>query len=326
MMVNMKEAWNNSLEVEKESGAGEQDSLSMYLKQIAAYPLLSRKEEVELSMNLAELSSHLKDLEESLQYGEITPEDYEYDYALCEAELNKLRNKLITSNLRLVVSIAKRYQHRGLNLVDLINEGNIGLIEAVERFDYKRGCKFSTYGTWWIQQSIIKSIADKGKTIRIPVHVLNSARKCFSASRELTQEIGREPKAAEIANYMHMSKDKVETALSSTGDTTSLDILVDDENSTNLSELISCDEEYEPFEEFFKVNVKEILEYSLEMLSERERDILKLRFGMTTEGPKTLEDIGHMFNITRERVRQIQNKAIAKLRESAQIRELRSVI
>ena len=322
----MKEAWNNSLEVEKESAAGEMDSLSMYLKQIAAYPLLTRKEETELAMNISEFVTHLNDLEESLQFGEISESDYEYDYALSEAELNKLRNKLITSNLRLVVSIAKRYQHRGLNLIDLINEGNIGLIEAVERFDYRKGCKFSTYGTWWIQQSIIKSIADKGKTIRIPVHVLNSARKCYSATRELTQEMGREPKIAEIADYMKMSEDKVETAMSSTGDTTSLDILVDEENSTNLSELISCEEDFQPFEAFFKINVKEILEYSLDELSERERDILKLRFGMTKEGPKTLEDIGHMFNITRERVRQIQNKAIAKLRESSQIKELRSVI
>jgi RNA polymerase primary sigma factor len=233
---------------------------------------------------------------------------------------------LITSNLRLVVSIAKKYQHRGLNLIDLINEGNIGLIEAVERFDYRRGCKFSTYGTWWIQQSIIKSIADKGKTIRIPVHVLNSARKCYSASRELAQNLGRDPIASEIANYMHMPEKKVETILSSTGDTTSLDTTVDSENSTNLSELISSDEYYEPFEEFLKINIKEILAYSLEALTSREREIIKLRFGLAGKVPLTLEDIGTIFGITRERVRQIQNKAINKLSDFSEIQELRKVI
>ena len=317
---------DKEIETEKDYSAVEQDSLSLYLKQISAYHLLNRAEELDLALNINTLKNHLKDLEEKVQYGELEYVDYEKKYALCEAELNKFRNKLITSNLRLVVSIAKKYQHRGLNLIDLINEGNIGLIEAVERFDYRRGCKFSTYGTWWIQQSIIKSIADKGKTIRIPVHVLNSARKCYSATRELTQEMGREPKAEDIARYMDMSEAKVETILSSTGNTTSLDTSVDDENSTNLLELIASDEYYEPFEEFFKLNIKEIVKYSLEELTSREREIVKLRFGLTAEGPQTLEDIGHKFNITRERVRQIQNKAIAKLGESSQIKELRSVI
>lgn len=322
----MKEAWKKEIEKEKNFAVGEQDSLSLYLKQISAYTLLSRSEELDLALRISTLKAHLQELEEQMQYGELDFESYETKSALCEAELKTFRNKLVTSNLRLVVSIAKKYQHRGLYLVDLINEGNIGLIEAVERFDYRRGCKFSTYGTWWIQQSIIKSIADKGKTIRIPVHVLNSARKCYSASRELTQGLGREPRAADIARYMDMTEAKVETILSSTGDTTSLDISVDDENSTNLSELISSDESYEPFEEFFHVNVKEILAYSLEQLTKRERDIIKLRFGLDTEGPQTLEDIGRRFNITRERVRQIQNKAIAKLGESAQIMELGRVI
>ncbi len=322
----MKEAWNKEIESEKDFAAGEHDSLSLYLKQISVYPLLSRKEELELARDLDTLKSQMKDLEQKVQYQEIDTPDYEQKRLYYEAELNKFRNRLVTSNLRLVVSIAKKYQHRGLNLIDLINEGNIGLIEAVERFDYRKGCKFSTYGTWWIQQSIIKSIADKGKTIRIPVHVLNTARKCYSATRELTQSMGREPKASEIARYMDLSKEKVNTILSSTGDTTSLDISVDDENSTNLTELIASDEYYEPFEAFFQNNIKEIVEVSLDELTDRERDIIKLRFGLTKDGPQTLEDIGQMFNITRERVRQIQNKAIAKLGESTRMKELRSVI
>ncbi|MDC7226205.1 MAG: sigma-70 family RNA polymerase sigma factor [Spirochaetales bacterium] len=312
--------------VDHEALGGEVDSLSLYLKQIAAYPLLSRENEHETALAINSYKKRLDDLEQKLQFGEIDHDAYSEKAKACKDELSFCRDKLVTSNLRLVVSIAKKYQHRGLSLIDLINEGNIGLIEAVERFDYRKGCRFSTYGTWWIQQAIIKSIADKGKTIRIPVHVLNSARKCFSASRELAQEMGREPRALDIANYMDMSEEKVETILSSTGDTTSLDTSVDDENSTNLSDLIASDESYEPFEEFFRVNIKEILEYSLNELTARERDIIKLRFGLTKEGPKTLEDIGKMFDITRERVRQIQNKAIARLGESSQLKELRRVI
>ncbi len=323
----MKEAWNNEFETEKkEDLSGEQDSLTIYLKQIAEYPLLSRSDELELALHIKTLKEYIAELEEKKQYNEIQFEEYERERALSEAELNKFRNRLITSNLRLVVSIAKKYQHRGLNLIDLINEGNIGLIEAVERFDYNRGCKFSTYGTWWIQQSIIKSIADKGKTIRIPVHVLNTARKCYSASLELSQELEREPRADEIAKYMDISEERVEAIMTSTGDTTSLDIAVDEENSTNLSDLIASDEFYEPIEKFFRRNVKEIIEYSLDELTERERDIIKLRFGLTPDGPQTLEDIGHMFNITRERVRQIQNKAISRLSESSQIKDLRRVL
>ncbi|HAK46830.1 MAG TPA: RNA polymerase subunit sigma-70 [Spirochaeta sp.] len=313
-------------DVEKETLSGDHDSLSLYLKQIAAYPLLSRDEELEIALRLSTSKIRLQKLEEKLQFGEIDYDTYSDKAVSCEEELGFNRDKLVTSNLRLVVSIAKKYQHRGLNLIDLINEGNIGLIEAVERFDYQRGCRFSTYGTWWIQQAVIKSIADKGKTIRIPVHVLNSARKCYSASRELTQDIGREPKAVEIARYMDMPEQKVETILSSTGDTTSLDISVDNENSTSLTELIASDEFYEPFEKFFRVNIREILEYSLDELTSREREIIKLRFGLTKAGVKTLEDIGRMFDITRERVRQIQNKAIAKLGESAQIKELKRVL
>ena len=256
----MKEAWIKENEVERENEAGELDSLSLYLKQISAYPLLTRAEETEVALRISTQKECVRKLEEDLQFGELELKDYDRRRAVAESELNKARSKLITSNLRLVVSIAKKYQHRGLNLIDLINEGNIGLIEAVERFDYRKGCKFSTYGTWWIQQSIIKSIADKGKTIRIPVHVLNSARKCYSASRELAQELGRDPRASEIADYMHMPESKVETILSSTGETTSLDTTIDDEHSTNLSELISSNNAYQPFDEFLKVNIKEILE------------------------------------------------------------------
>ena len=325
-MVSMKDLWNKEIQTEKETQVVDQDSLSLYLKQISEYRLLTRQQELDIALNISSLKKRLQELEEKLQFGEINYDEYSERAVLCENELTVNRDRLVTGNLRLVVSIAKKYQHRGLQLIDLINEGNIGLIEAVERFDYRKGCKFSTYGTWWIQQSIIKAIADKGKTIRIPVHVLNSARKCYSASRELAQEMGREPRAEDIARYMDMDRAKVETVITSTGDTTSLDTSVDDENSTNLSELIASDSSFEPFEGAFRVNIREILDFSLDELTAREREIIKLRFGLTSAGVKTLEDIGCMFDITRERVRQIQNKAIAKLRESEQIRELRSVL
>ncbi|MDC7126350.1 MAG: sigma-70 family RNA polymerase sigma factor [Spirochaetales bacterium] len=322
----MNDLWNKEVECEKDGVGNEPDSLSAYLKQISAYPLLSRAEELELGRYMSSLKEAISDLEEKKQFDEISDLEFCESIAFYDDELNESRNKLVTSNLRLVVSISKKYQHRGLNLIDLINEGNIGLIEAVERFDYRKGCKFSTYGTWWIQQAIIKSIADKGKTIRIPVHVLNSARKCYTASRELTQSFGREPKAAEIAEYMNISEDKVETVLSSTGDTSSLDAIVDDESATQLSELIPSDESYEPFETFFQVNIKEILKYSLSQLTVREREIIKLRFGLDGHAPQTLEDIGQLFDITRERVRQIQNKAITKLGEFSQVKELGKVL
>ena len=173
----MEESWKKEVEIENDVLSGDHDSLSMYLKQIAVYPLLSRDEELEVALAISTHRKHLLEVEEQLQFGEIDYHSYSEKKEACENELKYYRDKLVTSNLRLVVSIAKKYQHRGLNLIDLINEGNIGLIEAVERFDYRKGCKFSTYGTWWIQQAIIKSIADKGKTIRIPVHVLNSAPK-----------------------------------------------------------------------------------------------------------------------------------------------------
>ncbi len=322
----MNEVWYIDSESEREQESVEKDALSSYLKQISVYPLLSRNDELDLAYNISETKKGLQELDERLQYAEISREEYDKARSFLEAESEVHRNHLITSNLRLVVSIAKKYQHRGLNLIDLINEGNIGLIEAVERFDYRKGCKFSTYGTWWIQQSIIKSIADKGRTIRIPVHVLNSARKFYSASRELTQDLGRDPKASEIANYLNISEEKVESILNSTGDTASLDTTVDDDNSTNLAELISGEDYIGPFEDFFRINVKEILQYSLNELTEREREIIKLRFGLNGKAPLTLEDIGKLFSITRERVRQIQNKAILKLREFSEIQELKSVM
>jgi len=307
-------------------GSCEMDPLSLYLKQISSYSLLSKEEELEIGEQIHYHKQALTSLEAEYQAEVLAREEYLQTRQKLQTALDHHRKRMITSNLRLVVSIAKKYQHRGLSLLDLIDEGNIGLIEAVERFDYTRKCKFSTYGTWWIQQAVIKSIADKGRTIRIPIHVLNVIRKTFSVTKHLTQEFGREPSFEEIANYMDTTPEMVENMMRYSGETASLDVTVDDENVTTLSDLVFSDEYEEPFDSMFQVNLQDILERSLEELSERERRIIVLRFGLGGNTPLTLEEIGSILGITRERVRQIQNKAIARMREIHIIRELESVI
>jgi RNA polymerase primary sigma factor len=302
------------------------DPLSLYLKQISSYPLLSKEEELEIGEQIQYHKQVLKALDMEYRNGEMKRQEYLESREKLQNSLDLHRKKMITSNLRLVVSIAKKYQHRGLSLLDLIDEGNIGLIEAVERFDYTRKCKFSTYGTWWIQQAVIKSIADKGRTIRIPIHVLNVIRKTISVARHLTQELGREPNFEEIADYMNVSPEQVENIIKYSGETASLDVTVDDDNVTTLSDLVFSDEYEEPFDSMFHVNLRDILKRSLEELNERERRIIVLRFGLNGHSPLTLEEIGSILGITRERVRQIQNKAIARMREIHLIRELESVI
>jgi RNA polymerase primary sigma factor len=302
------------------------DPLTMYLKQISAYPLLTKQQELELGEEIQLGKKRIDELECEYKSGKIDKELYLNEFTTVSEILKHNRNKMITANLRLVVSIAKKFQHRGLNFLDLINEGNIGLIEAVERFDYTKGCKFSTYGTWWIQQAIIKAIADKGRTIRIPIHVLNTVKKCFSVSKHLTQELGRDPSADEIANYMDLTGSKVKDIMKLSGETASLDVTVDEENITTLSDLIYNDDYVEPFESVFSLTLHDILEKSLDTLTDREKTIINLRFGLGSEGPLTLEEIGKKLNITRERVRQIQNKAISRLRGVNLIQELKDVV
>ncbi|MFO7849969.1 MAG: sigma-70 family RNA polymerase sigma factor [Spirochaetia bacterium] len=301
------------------------DPLTLYLKQIAGYPLLSKEEELDIGEQIQEYKRKLNELEEQYHSGKCEHEKYVPRKKMLEKNLNFYRNKMITSNLRLVVSIAKKYQHRGLSLLDLIDEGNIGLIEAVERYDYTKKCKFSTYGTWWIQQAVIKALADKGRTIRIPIHVLNVIRKCYSVTKFLTQEIGREPSYEEIAKYMNITVSQVENIMTYSGETASLDVTVDDENVTTLSDLIFSDEYTEPFENVFNITLQDLLDRSLEELSDREEKIIRLRYGLSGKSPLTLEEIGKILGITRERVRQIQNKAIVKMRSHTVIRELENV-
>ncbi|AFG37915.1 sigma-70 family RNA polymerase sigma factor [Spirochaeta africana] len=300
---------------------GDSDSLSLYLKQIAKYKLLTVEQELEIGRRIVELRDELERVTSEYQVHGGDAHDYMQRSSTVERELREQKSRMINANLRLVVSIAKKYQHRGLNLLDLIDEGNIGLIEAVERFDYTRGCRFSTYGTWWIRQAIIKSLADKGRIIRIPIHMLNTIKKCFFVAKHLTQELGRDPNNREISEYMDLPEEKVKEIMRLSQDTTSLDTTVDDDSSTSLSELIEDEHSEPPFESVFYMSLQDTLKHVLHELTEREKRIITLRYGLEGQGPYTLEETGRFLGITRERVRQIQEKAIQKLRSAERIRE-----
>jgi RNA polymerase primary sigma factor len=303
----------------------ETDPLALYLKQISRFPLLNMREEQEIGAAIEavrlELEAHKRDPLAAIKGTEAEALKRRY-----EDRLTELKNRMINSNLRLVVSIAKKYQYRGLSLLDLIDEGNIGLIEAVERFDYRKGCRFTTYGTWWIRQAIIKSLADKGRVIRIPIHMLNTIKKCYFVAKILTQELGRDPSAHELAEYMNVKSDKVKEIMKLSQETASLDTTIDEENMTKLGDLIRDEGAEEPFELAFVVALQNTIHRILSRLSKREMKIIELRFGLTGEGPFTLEETGRILGITRERVRQIQEKAITKLRTLKQIRELKEFL
>jgi RNA polymerase primary sigma factor len=302
----------------------ETDPLALYLKQISRYPLLTAEDDIGTGEVIQPFRARLKgEAADSPVAGPPSPAIEGPERERMDRELVAAKNRMITSNLRLVVSIAKNYQHRGLTLLDLIDEGNIGLIEAVERFDYTRGCRFSTYGTWWIRQAIIKSLADKGRVIRIPIHMLNTIKKCYFVAKQLTQDLGRDPKLEELAEKLGMEPKRVKEIMKLSQETASLDTTVDEDNVTHLSDLIKDDSVAEPFEEVFSMTLQDTLADVLKNLSQREITIIKLRYGLNGEGPRTLEETGKLLGITRERVRQIQEKAIQKLKELQQLSEYR---
>ena len=297
------------------------DPLTQYFAQISKFALLSVQEEQLIGEKITKLRGIISSLEGGTKrnYGNIK----KLRLKSLEESLLEQKNRMINSNLRLVVSIAKKYQYRGLSLLDLINEGNIGLIEAVERFDHTKGCRFSTYGTWWIRQAIIKSIADKARVIRIPIHMLNTIKKCYYHAKQLTQDLGRDPSVEELSSYLGLPVSRVEEIVKLSQETTSLDTIVDEGNYTRLADLIKDDSLTEPLDSVFSMTIEETMGNMLVHLSEREKKIIKLRFGLEGEIPLTLEETGRLLGITRERVRQIQEKAMYKLRGLKEVNALK---
>ena len=287
---------------------GPDDLVGRYLTEIGQYPLLTAAEEIELAQKIeAGLLA-----EAQLELDELTP-TARAALRRDVREAGKAKQRFIQSNLRLVVSIAKRYQSTGLPLLDLIQEGNLGLIRAVEKFDHRKGFKFSTYATWWIRQAIGRGVADKGRTIRLPSHVVDTLTMLSKASGTLLKELGREPTAAELSELTGMTVDKVEMALGATADVISLSAGVGDD-ATEFGDLLPDEKADVPFDVAAASLEKIAIRNLLHTLSDREREVLELRFGLVGERPLTLDEVGRHFKLTRERIRQIEAKALTKLR------------
>ena len=276
-------------------GVSIEDPVRMYLKEIGKVPLLSAEEEIELAKKMEQGDENAK-------------------------------KRLAEANLRLVVSIAKRYVGRGMLFLDLIQEGNLGLIKAVEKFDYRKGYKFSTYATWWIRQAITRAIADQARTIRIPVHMVETINKLIRVSRQLLQELGREPTPEEIAEEMDMPVDRVREILKISQDPVSLETPIGEEEDSHLGDFIQDDNVPVPADAAAFTLLKEQLVEVLGTLTEREQKVLRLRFGLDDGRARTLEEVGKEFNVTRERIRQIEAKALRKLRHPSRSRKLKDYL
>jgi RNA polymerase primary sigma factor len=271
------------------------DPVRMYLKEIGRIPLLTREQEIDLAQRT-------------------------------EAGDKKAKEKLTASNLRLVVSIAKKYIGRGMTFLDLIQEGNKGLIRAVEKYDWTKGFKFSTYATWWIRQAITRAIADQARTIRIPVHMVETINKLMRTSRKLMQELGREPAPEEIAVAMEMEPDRVREILKISQKTTSLETPIGDEDDSYLGDFIADEQQMSPIEATSQRMLKENVDEVLNALSDREARVLRMRFGLNGSRPMTLEEVGQKFGVTRERIRQIEAKALRKLRHPSKRKRLQDFL
>ena len=308
------------------------DPVRMYLKEIGKVPLLSPDEEIVLAQALTagnEAEAQLAALKERRDVGEaiedITPEQeaaWKQDLKVGE----KAKQKLAEANLRLVVSIAKRYVGRGMLFLDLIQEGNLGLIKAVEKFDYTKGFKFSTYATWWIRQAITRAIADQARTIRIPVHMVETINKVIRVSRQLLQELGHDPSPNEIAAEMNMPVEKVREILKIAQEPVSLETPIGEEEDSHLGDFIPDEGASEPSEAASFTLLKEQLMDVLSTLTPREEKVLKLRFGIEDGRTRTLEEVGKEFNVTRERIRQIEAKALRKLRHPSRSKKLKDFL
>ena len=285
----------DKIDISVPDGVSIEDPVRMYLKEIGKVPLLSAEEEIELAKRMEEGDEQAK-------------------------------QKLAEANLRLVVSIAKRYVGRGMLFLDLIQEGNLGLIKAVEKFDYRKGYKFSTYATWWIRQAITRAIADQARTIRIPVHMVETINKLIRVSRQLLQELGREPQPEEIADVMDIPVERVREILKISQEPVSLETPIGEEEDSHLGDFIPDDNMPVPADAAAFTLLKEQLVEVLDTLPEREKKVLTLRFGLEDGRARTLEEVGKEFNVTRERIRQIEAKALRKLRHPSRSRKLRDYI
>ena len=328
----------DEIEVEKidlsvPDGVSIEDPVRMYLKEIGKVPLLSAEEEIELAKNMEagavakEKIAILKSREENATEEELAEIKEEIKNLQKDLDAgDEAKKRLAEANLRLVVSIAKRYVGRGMLFLDLIQEGNLGLIKAVEKFDYRKGYKFSTYATWWIRQAITRAIADQARTIRIPVHMVETINKLIRVSRQLLQELGREPTPEEIAEEMDMPVDRVREILKISQEPVSLETPIGEEEDSHLGDFIQDDNVPVPADAAAFTLLKEQLEEVLGTLTEREQKVLTLRFGLEDGRARTLEEVGKEFNVTRERIRQIEAKALRKLRHPSRSRKLKDYL
>ena len=328
----------DEVEVEKidlsvPEGVSVEDPVRMYLKEIGKVPLLSADEEIELAQNMedgAVATEKINVLKGRLDgASEEEKAEIKEEIKTLQRDVDKgadAKKRLAEANLRLVVSIAKRYVGRGMLFLDLIQEGNLGLIKAVEKFDYKKGYKFSTYATWWIRQAITRAIADQARTIRIPVHMVETINKLIRVSRQLLQELGREPSPEEIAKEMNMPVERVREILKISQEPVSLETPIGEEEDSYLGDFIKDDNVPVPADAAAFTLLKEQLEEVLGTLTEREQKVLTLRFGLEDGRARTLEEVGKEFNVTRERIRQIEAKALRKLRHPSRSRKLKDYL
>lgn len=328
----------DEVEVEKidlsvPEGVSVEDPVRMYLKEIGKVPLLSADEEIELAQNMVDgavATEKINVLKGRLDgASEEEKAEIKEEIKTLQRDVDKgadAKKRLAEANLRLVVSIAKRYVGRGMLFLDLIQEGNLGLIKAVEKFDYKKGYKFSTYATWWIRQAITRAIADQARTIRIPVHMVETINKLIRVSRQLLQELGREPSPEEIAKEMNMPVERVREILKISQEPVSLETPIGEEEDSHLGDFIKDDNVPVPADAAAFTLLKEQLEEVLGTLTEREQKVLTLRFGLEDGRARTLEEVGKEFNVTRERIRQIEAKALRKLRHPSRSRKLKDYL
>lgn len=329
----------DEVEVEKidlsvPEGVSVEDPVRMYLKEIGKVPLLSADEEIELAQKMEAGSVAVEKIPLLKERLAETGDEQEKEEIQAEIKTLQLdvdrgsdaKKRLAEANLRLVVSIAKRYVGRGMLFLDLIQEGNLGLIKAVEKFDYRKGYKFSTYATWWIRQAITRAIADQARTIRIPVHMVETINKLIRVSRQLLQELGREPTPEEIAEEMKMPVERVREILKISQEPVSLETPIGEEEDSHLGDFIKDDNVPVPADAATFTLLKEQLEEVLGTLTEREQKVLTLRFGLEDGRARTLEEVGKEFNVTRERIRQIEAKALRKLRHPSRSRKLKDYL